>query len=217
MARLRRAAVVVSALSVAACAGTPTPDWALDAHASVDAAIRAHLNGESRVEVQEFARARSALARTGRLDLVARAELARCAARVASLEFEPCAGFDALRADAAGAERAYADYLRGEIAATDVERLPPRQRAIATAREDPAKALAAIDEPLARLVAAGVLMRTGRARPEIVSLAVDTASSQGWRRALLAWLNVQLRLAQQGGAPEDVARVQRRIDLVGGR
>ena len=40
------------------------------------------------------------------LDLLARAELMRCAAHAASLQVEPCAGFEAVRADAAPPERA---------------------------------------------------------------------------------------------------------------
>jgi len=74
--------------------------------------------------------------------------------------------------------------------------------------------VAAIDDPLARLIAAGVLLRQGRASPAVVAQAVDTASQQGWRRPLLAWLGVQQRLAQQAGRPEDAARLRRRMDLV---
>lgn len=211
------AAISVGAALVGGCAGTPPPDWTLDAHASVDAALQAQLKAQPRVAEQEFERARSALARAGRVDLVARAELLRCAAQVASLDFAPCSAFDAMRADASAADRAYADYLRGEVATSDVELLPAHHRVVATARAADAQALAGVEDPLARLVAAAVLLRTGGARPEIVAQAVDTASAQGWRRPLLAWLSVQLRLAEQGGASEDAQRLKRRIELVGGR
>jgi len=79
------------------------------------------------------------------------------------------------------------------------------------------QAAAAIDEPLARLIAAGVLLRQGRASPALVARAVDTASEQGWRRPLLAWLGVQARLAEQAGQTEEAARIRRRMDLVGPR
>jgi hypothetical protein len=69
-------------------------------------------------------------------------------------------------------------------------------------------------EPLAQLVAAGVLLQTGRADARVVEQAVDTASSQGWRRPLLAWLGVQQRLAEQAGDSAEAARIARRIDLV---
>jgi hypothetical protein len=44
---------------------------------------------------------------------------------------------------------------------------------------------------------------------------VDTASAQGWRRPLLAWLGLQQQRAQQAGDAEAVARLARRIALVG--
>ena len=68
---------------------------------------------------------------TGRIDLLGRAELVRCAARVASLVFEPCEGFEKLRADAPAAERAYADYLAARVQPQDIALLPPQQRAVA--------------------------------------------------------------------------------------
>lgn len=210
---------IVLALAVtlaAACAsGPPPPDWQVNARQAIDAAVAAYLEGNSRVEAAETARARREIARTGRADLLARAELMRCAARVASLVIEPCEAFEKLRADAPAAERAYADYLAGRIAADQVALLPQPQRAAATANEaSAAAALRAIDDPLARLIAAGVIFQTGRASPEAVGIAVDTASEQGWRRPLLAWLGVKLKLAQDAGDDAEAARLRRRIEIV---
>jgi hypothetical protein len=59
-----------------------------------------------------------------------------------------------------------------------------------------------------------VLFRTGRASPQLVALAVDTASQQGWRRPLLAWLGVQAQRAQRAGAREEAERIRRRMALI---
>jgi hypothetical protein len=133
--------------------------------------------------------------------------------QVASLVFEPCTGFEPLRADAGAAERAYADYLQG--APADAALLPAQHRAAVGGKATSA-ALAQIADPLSRLVAAGVVLRAGQADPQVLQLAVDTASAQGWRRPLLAWLGAQLELAEQRGASADVERLRRRIALVGG-
>ncbi len=210
MTTRRTLAAWVAAL-LAGCAGTPPPDWAITAQGALERAADAYFAGRGDVEAVEFARAREALARTGRVELVARAELARCATRVASLVFEPCAGFEALRADAPPAERAYADYLAGRAGADAAPLLPPQHRAVAAAT-GPVPLPAA--EPLGRLVAAGVLLRTRRADATAVAQAVDTASAQGWRRPLLAWLGVQQRLAEQAGDTVEAARIARRIALV---
>lgn len=204
------------ALALAACSNTPPPpDWQMNAKSSLERATEAWLSGQSRIEVAEFARARSEVARTGQPERVARVELLRCATRVAALVFEPCGGFEALAPDAAPAEQAYARYLAGQALGTDAALLPEAQRPFAgAAAAPPESALANIPDPLARLVAAGVLLQRGLASPAVAELAVNTASAQGWRRPLLAWLQVQQARAQAAGAADEAARIQRRIDLV---
>jgi len=212
--KLRAASLM--ALVLAACSSQPpAPSWQGNAHDSLQRFVAAYFKGDERTATVEFDQARSDLASTGQPALVARAELTRCAIQVASLAFGDCPGFEALRGDAPAAERAYADYLAGRATPAEVPLLPEQHRAIAGGRED-AATLNAIADPVARLVAAGVLLRAGRASPPAVQLAVDTASQQGWRRPLLAWLGVQLQRAERAGARDEAARLRRRIDLVGG-
>ena len=199
---------------MAGCAGSPSvADWQIAAHDGLERYRSAFLAGHARVADAEFARARAELARTGRPELVARAELTRCALQVASLVFEPCTGFERLRADAMPPERAYADYLAGRVASVDVQLLPPAHRSIAG--EGGVGALAAIKDPLARLIATGVLFVTQRADPAALDLAVQTASTQGWRRPLLAWLGVQLKRAEQAGDEQAARSVRQRMAIAG--
>ena len=197
---------LIVAATLAGCASAPpAPDWQANAKTATDRSVAAYLTGNARVDAAELARARGEVARTGRADLLARVELTHCAAQVASLVFGPCSGFEALRTDAAAPERAYADYLLAKAASADAALLPDAHRGIAPAR---------IADPLARLIAAGVAFEADRADPALVALAVQTASEQGWRRPLLAWLGVQLKLAEQAGAADQVQRLRRRIALV---
>ena len=215
-AAVRTRAGVGAALLLVACANNPPPpEWQMNAKGSLERATEAYLAGNQRIEAVEFARARAELARTGRAELVARAELMRCAVRVASLVFDDCPGFAALAQDASPAQQAYADYLAGKSTAQSIAQLPPAQRDVASGR-DVTGALGRIDDPLSRLVAAGVLMRTGRAEPALFSLAVETASSQGWRRPLLAWLKVQLQRTEGAGETLEAARLRRSVELVSG-
>ena len=215
MRTFAQAACLAAAVLLAACAGKPpAPQWQASAHDSLQRFTSLYLRGTGGGAADaEFARARSELASTGQATLVARAELTRCAAQVASLVFEPCTGFERLRSEAAPAERAYAGYLAARITPAEVPLLPEQHRAVAGGREDTAT-LQAIADPLARLVAAGVLLRSGRASPPVLQLAVDTASQQGWRRPLLAWLGVQAQRADRAGAREEADRIRRRMALV---
>ena len=184
------APLAIAALLAACSSAPPPPDWQLNANQSMQAFQRYYLLGDRRAEA-EFARARAELASTGREDLVARAELVRCAVRAASLEFDECPGFEALRAAARPEELAYRAYLSGKGAHTSTE------------------------DPLSRLVAAAVRFRSG-ADPASIEAAIEIASSQGWRRPLLAWLGVQLKRAESAGDGEAAARLRRRIELVSG-
>lgn len=211
-----RAAVAFAGLCLlAACASKPrVPDWQLEAHDGLERYVAAAMSGNERAAAAEFARARSQLASTGQPALVARAELTRCAVQVASLVMDACTGFEALRADAPPAEVAYADYLAGRLAPGALDQLPAQHRAVA--RSASAADLQAMADPLARLVAAGVLLRTGRASPDVLVAASDTASAQGWRRPLLAWLGVQLKRAESAGAAQEAERLRRRMALAAG-
>ncbi len=205
------------AVLLAGCVSGPEqPAWQSSAHGSLQSFSSAYLSGNTRVANLHFARARNELAATGRADLVAQAELIRCATRVASLEFDPCTGFQAIAMDAGPAEHAYAAYIAGRWQGVDATLLPPHHRGLLNATPAGDKSqLAGIDDPLSRLVAAGALLQNGRLTPADIELATETASKQGWRRPLLAWLGVQAQRAQQAGALDAYARIQRRIVLVG--
>ena len=209
------ALLALAAMVLSACASGPKPaDWQLESKGAMERAVNAYLEGNSRVEVAELSRARIEISSTGRVDVMARAELLSCASRVASLVFEPCAGFEKLRQDAPPAERAYADYLLGKLQPQDINLLPKNQQLsaqAAIARVQPA--IDSIADPLAKLVAAGTALQAGNASPALVQAAVDAASSQGWRRPLLAWLGVQLKLFEASGNRAEAERIQRRIAL----
>lgn len=206
---------VLALLLLAGCAARPpVPDWQGNAHGALQAAVAAQLNGQTRVAEAEMARARSEITRTGRPALLARAELVLCAARVASLEIgldvgEGCPAYAALAADAEAPEQAYAAYLYGRPAPEQLALLPAPQQRVAGGA--PA---AALEDPLARLVATAVQLRQGQATGADVAAAVQTASDQGWRRALLAWLGAQLRGAEAAGDAGAAERIRRRIALV---
>jgi hypothetical protein len=109
---------------------------------------------------------------------------------------------------------AYANFLAGKATPQEAALLPEAQRGTVAAGANGDAALKEIKDPLSQLVAAGVLFQTGRATPTTIALATDTASAQGWRRPLLAWLLVQAQRADQAGAGDEAARIRRRIAVV---
>jgi hypothetical protein len=204
--------MLVLAVLLTACGNKPRqPDWLVNADSAQDRYERAYLSGRDRAAAQEFERLRRELSSTGQPGLLARGELTRCAMQVATLDFQPCTGFEPLRRDAPPAERAYADFLAGTIAPDQVQHLPEQYRSVSNGAS-----VAAIKDPLSRVIAAGVLLRTGRADAQALQVASDTASEQGWRRAVLAWLGAQVVQAERAGATEEAARLRRRMQIAAG-
>jgi len=213
-------ALMLGAALLAACGSSPrVPDWQMNAASATERAGTAYLEGKSAIADREFALARNQVGSTGQPEYAIRVELLRCAVQVAALVFEDCSGFTALAPDASAADQAYARYLAGNATGADAALLPEAQRPVAAASSDSAAATAAagISDPLSRLVAAGALLRANRATPEVMTMAINTASAQGWRRAVLAWLNVQLKRAEQAGNEAEASRLRRRIKLASGQ
>ncbi len=191
--RRGRLLCLAAGVFLSACSSSPVPpDWQLNSRSALTAFQSHYLKGDTRAAGLEFDRAVAELRSTGRGDLLARAELLRCAVRAASLEFDACPGFEKLRGDAGAEELAYAEYLAG--------------RGQHGAAED----------ALSRLVFLGVQFNAGKATPETISSAIDLASAQGWRRPLLAWLEVQEKRAEAAGDREAAERLRRRIEIVTG-
>ncbi len=201
---------------IGGCAGAPAPEWQSGAHVALEKFRQNYLEGNIPLAEHYFAEARMSISATGRLDLAARAELIRCALATASLSDEPCAEFDALRSYVTAEERAYAQFLAGRWQDLRARELPEPYRGVVKAGSEASqnREIGRIEDPVSRLVAAGAAFRAGRLSPAGVATAIDTASAQGFRRPLLAHLNVQAKLAEQAGDTAALETIRRRIELV---
>ena len=209
-----RAMTLMMVLFLSACASKPVePAWRANAASALDSFTDAYLKGDSAIAATDFSRARAETASTGRADLVAHAELVRCAVLAASLELGECAGFTPLAQDATPSERTYAAYLAGKWQGLDMALLPEQHRAIAGG----SGILTGMADPLSQLVAAGAMLAAGRIAPSDIVTAIDTASAQGWRRPLLMWLGVAAQRARSAGDTAALARIERRIALASAR
>ena len=212
-----RIALLSTALLLAACAGGPMPpEWQTQSYASLERFKQQYLDGDSRSAERSFAEAKAALEATGRPELVARAELVRCALGTAALDFDACARFDAIRNEATADDQAYRSFLNGQWRARDAARLPSQYRGLVASGGEAArnKAMQRMEDPVSRLIAAGALFRLVQLSPAGRGTAVETASAQGYRRPLLAYLNVQAKGAEAAGDTAALESIRRRIDLV---
>ena len=209
----------------------PPPPWQAKTLSASDAAVSAYLQGQVKIAAIQMKQAQFSASSTGRPDAVYKLNLLQCALDVSSLSATPCPRPEdvGIRSDSFDPDvrfelEAYRAYLLGDSLDETVQsRLPKAQRAAAAlaGTTDAAKALkvlAEIEEPLSRLVAAGVWLRqqnmASSGQTGIIALAIDTASQQGWRRPLAAWLTRQIRVAQATGDAATARRAQARLAIV---
>jgi len=209
-------AVLLMTIACAGCSVAPVPAWQADTHDALESFRETYLAGNAKLAARYFAQARSSVSATGRPDLVARVELVRCGTGTAALDFDACGGYEVLQADATTADQAYGRFLRNGPDPADAAQLPEQYRDLAATKDADAQngALAKIEDPLSRLVAAGALFHAGRLSPKGLSTATDTASAQGWRNPLLAYLNVGLKRAEEAGDAAAVEAARKRIQLL---
>lgn len=237
-AAIRMALPLLAGMLLLACGHKPpTPAWQINSHAALQAAENAWLAGRTPEAQHEWNKAREQVSFTGDPARLARLELRRCAVQVASLDWQDCTGFEVLRLVAGQVEQAYADYLYAPSATLQTPLLPAAQQGVARVLEADAPAafpqavaaVAKVEEPLSRLLAAAVALRrygaaenmpenaNGPAMQTLLQTAIDTASAQGWRRPLLAWLALQAQYAQRSGNEALLVESQMRIRLIENR
>lgn len=219
---LVRAGLAAACVALAACSTqSPVPDWSLNASDAAKRAMQAQLEGATRVADVEWAKARSEAAKTGQPALMARLALMRCAVQVASLDWADCSSYAPYAQDAAPTEQAYHRYLYGALQPGDAALLPAQHQDVAATlaqgRVVTAAQLQAMDDAKARLVAAGAALRAGPTPLEELWPAVDAAATtQGWRRPLMAWMELERRRLQAVGADQAAASLARRLQILAG-
>jgi hypothetical protein len=210
----RCAYALVVALLSACAAKPPVPDWQIEAQSASGRAVKAYLEGERRVAQVEWAKAQREVAATGQPAQMARLALLECAAQTAALELTECPRYNRYAQAAAPAEQAYARYLQAQHGAADVALLPAAQQGVALQLLAQAQVVLPQAEPLSRLTAAGVALRAGVIDRQGVEQAMDTASAQGWRRAVMAWALVAQRMAQAAGDTAAVNALALRLQVL---
>jgi hypothetical protein len=205
----------------AGCTSRPAPAWLSAGHRQLENFKEGFLAGRNPALAElHFQRALAEIRRSGDVELLGRAWLTRMALQVAVLE-PPDEG-DYPRVEAARtvpANRHFFLFLRGDLGAVEGAILPAPYRPLLAALQhgDAAgveRALAGIDDPLSRLIAAGVSVRRQVQSEAILLGAVETASQSGWKRGLLAWLKRLQAFYESTADAVRAAAVNRRIDLI---
>jgi predicted small lipoprotein YifL len=203
-------------LTACGSGGPPPPDWKTDAADLIERYQKHALRGDNTLAERYFQQAVAATGGAGRVAEAARLWLVHCATRRAMLIDDACTEYAEL-ADFApnAADRAYYQFVTLRWEGLDAALLPSQHRDLVRAPADRRReVLDRIDDPLARLLDASLLVMRREADAATLAMATETASSQGWRQPLLTYLKLRQQQAAAEGQAEDAARLARRIQLV---
>jgi hypothetical protein len=203
-------------LTACGSGGPPPPDWKTDSADLIERYKKHALLGENSLAERYFQQAVAATGGAGRVADTARLWLVRCATHRAMLIDDACAEYaDLAKIEPNAADQAYYQFLILRWNAVDIAQLPSQHQDIVRAPADARRTLLArVEDPLARLLDASLLVMRQEADDATLNLAAETASSQGWRQPLLTYLKLQEKRAAAQGNSAELVRLARRIQLV---
>lgn len=215
---MKRGFIWAGLLLLSACgsAGPPVPDWKTDAVDFIERYKKHALLGEHVVAERFFQRALHATGGAGRISETARLWLVRCATRRASLLDDDCSEYAELaKLETSAEDRAYYQFVTLKWSELDAAKLPAGYGGLV--KSDAARLntqIAAIEDPLSRLLAASLVTLRGQADHAVLVIAMETASSQGWRQPLLTYLKLLDKSAAARGAASEQQAYATRIRLI---
>lgn len=207
-------------LLAAGCASKSTPVWIASGHQQLENFKTDFLTGRApHVTELHFKRAVEEIKKGGDPDLLGKAWLTRMALQAAVLGGSEDGDYPLIEAaQSVPANRNFYLFLKGDPAA-EASLLPERYRPfLKELRSGNAggaeKTIAAIADPLSRLIAAGLAERRRLVSEAMLEMAVETAAREGWKRALIAWLERLRAFHEAAGETAKAAAVSRRLDII---
>ena len=209
------------AFVICACgSAVPVPEWKDNASRQLDIYKNSFLSGREESTEPHFVKAGREIAAGNDLNLLAIAYLTKYALHTASLESFDDSEFQRLsRLEPNTVNRAYCDFLKGNFSAVDMKALPSSYTGVwkaATARDltMAAREIVAIDNPLSRLIACGVWIKYLPSDEAILQIGISTASANGWRRPLWAYLTKLHDFYLERGDQMKADAVKERLELL---
>lgn len=203
------------------CGGSqPIPEWKYASFNQMEDFKKSYLEGKAGIADFNFQRAVEEIKKSGDLNLLAKAYLNRYAVQVALLEsFRDDDFLKIQTAEPDPVNAGFCAFLKGNFSQTDRNLLPPQYAQtvadILAARKDSLAAdVQKIEDPLSRLVMTGLLVQYGYENEELLNGAVETASRQGWKKALLVYLNRLQAFYEQRQEGEKADKIKQKILLI---
>ncbi|MDO8785908.1 MAG: hypothetical protein Q7J12_06785 [Syntrophales bacterium] len=202
------------------CGSKPIPDWKDASFNQLESYKKNYLIGKTKIAELHFSKAIEEIKKSGDLKIMTMAYLTKFAVNVAVLENFDDRDYLNLEAVQDDPEnKNFYNFLKGLFEQVDESLLPREYRGfLKTLRhggeKDMEQEIAKIEEPLSKLIVAGLLVRKHRCPEVILKAAADTASENGWKKALVAYLTELQSFYETKKEMEKAANIQRRLQLI---
>jgi hypothetical protein len=212
--------MMFSFLLVGCGSSKPVPDWTDASFNQLDNYKKSYLSGKERIAEAYFNKAVEEIKSSGDLDILARAYLTKYAVQVAVVETFDDSEY--LRIDAVEPvlqNKIFYSFLKGAFDSVDEKLLPQQYEGFFRAfksgkKDDIAHEISKMDNPLSKLIAVGLLVKKNKDDEIDLKLAIDIASQNGWKKALLAYLFKLQSFYKTNNKQDKAAQLEEKIQLI---
>ncbi len=217
---MRNIIFIALLMFIGACSSQPIPQWKDTSSRQLDNYKVNFLIDKEDATEPHFAQAKKAISSNNDLNLLATAYLTKYALHTAALEdFADSEFLRIAKLQPNADNRAYYDFLKGNFGKIDPGMLPANYNKLlplimdnnlSAARLE----IAAINDPLSRLIACGVWVKYLPSDENILRLAIDTAAQYGWRRPLWAYLAHLQKYYTEHQETSKAENIKERLELL---
>jgi len=217
---MKRLLLLITLIIIAGCATVEIPEWRFASFNQLENFKNALLTGKRDSAELHFQKAVAEINKSGDINILARAQLTRCALHAALLQAIPVEDYLLLEnLSPMPDNRQFLLFLRGDFHLVDPNRIPEQYRdSLRAIRQGGIKevqqALLKIENDLSRLITVGLVVRYGSYNEAILQTAIDTASKNGWKGALMVYLAAMQHHHEKQNEPEKAARVEKLMKLI---
>jgi hypothetical protein len=205
---------------ITGCASNPKPEWRQDSYGQVENYKSNYLKGKDMIAESYYRKALEEVKRSGDLKLLARIYLTKYALKTGALEnisVSEYTDLDVIEPDADN--RNFFVFLNGNLSIVDAKLLPSQYgsflKAVVDGKEREINdTISKIDDPLSSLIAAGITIKKNIYNEETLQIAIRKASTNGWQKPLLAYLEKLQQYYEAHNEKEKASKIQQKIKVI---
>jgi hypothetical protein len=213
--------LLIFVISLIGCGGSKQiPEWIDNSYNQLENYKKNYLSGKDRIAELQFNKAVDEIKKSGNLEILGRAYLTKYAVHIAVLEtFDEREYLTIEALEPALQNRMFYNFLKGSFDKVDESLLPGQYKGVLKVfrkgkYEDAAHEISKMEDSLSKLIVAGLLIQKNTYDEGVLKIAIDTAAQNGWKKALLAYLEKLVLLYETKKEAEKASNITQRIQLL---